>query len=260
MCVCDDSNCNQSNHKNTIDTLYDEISQSLRKSSLGTIQTCGTKHSRNYVIPGWNDYVKDQHQDARNSYVLWRNAGKPRQGPIADTMRRSRLNFKYALRQCQAMEDTARAGAMAKSLQNKDVRGFWRSVSKHYNKAIPLATTVGGATNPDDITKIWKDHFEGLLNSAKPNSSTNHVNSALANISGCDQITVTPQLVSSAIQKLKTGKSCGNDGLAAEHYKHADARLSVLLSISYTCTISHGYLPDDFMKTVIVPLAKKRRE
>ena len=122
-----------------IDTLYDEISQSLRKSSLGTIPTCGTKHSRNYVIPGWND----QHQDARNSYVLWRNTGKPRQGSIADTMRRSRLNFKYALRQCQAMEDTARADAMAKSLQNKDVRGFWRSVSKHYNKAIPLATTVG---------------------------------------------------------------------------------------------------------------------
>ena len=138
------------------------------------------------------------------------------------------------------------------------MRGFWRSVSKHYNKAIHLATTVGGATNPDDITNIWKDHFEGLLNSARPNSSTNHVNSALANISGCDQITVTPQMVSSAIQKLKTGKSCGNDGLAAEHYKHADARLSVLLSIFYTCTISHGYLPDDFMKTVIVPLVKNK--
>ena len=242
----------------THNPLYDEISQSLRKSSLNTIPTCGTKHSRNYVIPGWNDYVKDQHQDARNSYVLWRNSGKPRQGPIADTMRRSRLNCKYALRQCHAMEDTARADAMAKSLQNKDVRGFWRSVSKHYNKAISLATTVGGATNPDDITNIWKDHFEGLLNSAKPNSSTNHVNSVLANISGCDQITVTPQMVSSAIQKLKTGKSCGNDGLAAEHYKHADARLSVLLSIFYTCTISHGYLPDDFMKTVIVPLVKNK--
>ena len=173
-------------------------------------------------------------------------------------MRRSRLNFKYALRQCQAMEDTARADAMAKSLQNKDARGFWKSVSKHYNKATPLATTVGGANDPEAITKVWKYHFETLLNSAKPNTSTVRVDSALANISGCDKINVTPQMVSAAIKKLKTGKSCGNDGLAAEHYKHADARVSVLLSIFYTCAISHGYLPDDFMKTVIVPLVKNK--
>ena len=59
------------------------------------------------------------------------------------------------------------------------------------------------------------------------------------------------------ITKLKCGKSCGNDGLAAEHYKHADyKRLSILLSIFYTSVIVHGYLPTDIMKTIIVPLAK----
>ena len=139
MCVCDDSNCNQSNHKNAIDTLYDEISQSLRKSSLGTIPTCGTKHSRNYVIPGWNDYVKDQHQDARNSYVLWRNAGKPRQGPIADTMRRSRLNFKYALRQCQAMEGfmySADADGRGRKRTDADGRGRTRTFYLYLKKNI----------------------------------------------------------------------------------------------------------------------------
>ena len=35
-------------------------------------------------------------------------------------MRRSRLNFKYILRQCQSNEEMIRAGAMARSLTDKD--------------------------------------------------------------------------------------------------------------------------------------------
>ena len=68
--------------------------------------------------------------------------GKPRQGPVCELMRHSRLNFKYSLRQCQNMEETARADAMAKTLESKDVRSFWKTVSKTYSKAIPLAATV----------------------------------------------------------------------------------------------------------------------
>ena len=73
---------------------------------------------------------------------FWRNMGKPRHGPACDLMRRSRLHFKYSLRQCQMMEDAARADAMAKSLQTKDNRSFCSSVPKQYNTPIPLATTI----------------------------------------------------------------------------------------------------------------------
>ena len=31
---------------------------------------------------------------------------------------------------------------------------------------------------------------------------------------------ISPDMVENAITKLKCGKSCGNDGLAAEHYKN----------------------------------------
>ena len=55
---------------------------------------------------------------------------------------------------------------------------------------------------------------------------------------------------------LKCGKSCGNDGLSAEHFKHADGCVTILLSICYTGAIRHGYLPGDFMKTIIIPMVK----
>ena len=62
--------------------------------------------------------------------------GKPRQGPEFDLMKKSRLSFKQALKRCQQMEDVARADAMAKSMQAKDVKGFWKNISKTYNKAV----------------------------------------------------------------------------------------------------------------------------
>ena len=98
---CTDVNCSIESHRKDLDILYDDICTALRASSLSSIPQCRNNNSRNYVIPGWNDYVKDAHQEARSYYLLWRNMGKPRQGPACELMRRSRLNFKYALRQCQ---------------------------------------------------------------------------------------------------------------------------------------------------------------
>ena len=62
--------------------------------------------------------VTDLHAEACDAYVLWRNFGKPRFGPLCQLMRRTRLSFKYAIRQVKRNEDSARADAMAKDLES----------------------------------------------------------------------------------------------------------------------------------------------
>ena len=51
------------------------------------------------------------------------------------------------------------------------------------------------------------------------------------------------------LETLKSGKS-------AEHFKHADRCINILLSIFYTSVITHGHLPGDFMKTIIIPYSE----
>ena len=51
------------------------------------------------------------HIEARHSYITWRDLGKSRHGSVCDLMKVTRLRFKYALRQCQTTEETARADA-----------------------------------------------------------------------------------------------------------------------------------------------------
>ena len=60
------------------------------------------------------------------------------------------------------------------------------------------------------------------------------------------------------MKSAKLGKACGHDGLAAEHVIFADGSICVYLSMLYTSMLSHGYLPEEFMKSFIVPLIKTR--
>ena len=59
-----------------------------------------------------------------------------------------------------------------------------------------------------------------------------------------------------ALRSTKTGKACEVDELAAEHFINAGPIIHVYLSMLFNCFITHGYLPEDFMKTTIVPIIK----
>ncbi len=57
---------------------------------------------------------------------------------------------------------------------------------------------------------------------------------------------------------MKCGKACGSDRLFAEHCIHADSRLAVLLSTFFTSALTHGHVPEDFMKSILVPVIKNK--
>ena len=116
---------------------YSQICEALHCSSLDSIPSSKSSDCRSYIVPGFNDYVKDLHSVARSDYVVWRDAGKPRSGTPCSNMRRSRLQFKYALRQCRMNEDAIRADKYAKSLLDKDILSFWKHIRKSNNARVP---------------------------------------------------------------------------------------------------------------------------
>jgi hypothetical protein len=103
--MCSELNCDNPSHKDKFNAMYMDMCKCLLDASDSTIVKCKNQQSSDFVVPGWNDYVKDLHDDARGCYLLWRNLGKPRYGPGCEAMRRSRLSFKYALRQCKNQEE-----------------------------------------------------------------------------------------------------------------------------------------------------------
>ena len=110
---CTKVNCKSIEYRHEIDFYYSEICKALHCSSLDSIPSSKSSDCRDYIVPGFNDYVKDLHSTARSDYVAWRDAGRPRSGAPCSNMRRSRLKFKYALRQCKRNEDAIRSDQYA---------------------------------------------------------------------------------------------------------------------------------------------------
>ena len=48
-----------------------------------------------HSIPGWNDYIKDKHELARNAYLDWVYSGKPREGPVHYRMKATRARSSW---------------------------------------------------------------------------------------------------------------------------------------------------------------------
>ena len=131
-------------------------------------------------------------------------AGRPRSG--SSDMRRSRMRFKYALRQCNQNEKSIRADQYSKSLMNKDMTSFWDSIRKSSNTRIPLASMIDNYTGEENIAHMWQDHYNSFLNSAKGNSSKQVIHDKLGSSpSESKSILFTNSDLNNAFKKLKEG-------------------------------------------------------
>ena len=95
-----------------IESFYNQIVPAIKLATQKCIPT--TKSSAKFkVIPGWNKYVKEHHDIARDAFHWWTFNNRPRYGPIYHSMRTSRAQFKYALIYAKSIEETARADSLA---------------------------------------------------------------------------------------------------------------------------------------------------
>ena len=157
--------CSNTDHGFSINTYYEKIVSCLQKASESTIsKNLGTKSRRN--IPGWNEFVHDNHVLLGDVYALWSLVGKPRDGYIYHQLCLARSRFKYALRYCLRHEKELRAKSLADKLVNNPygMAAFWKEV-KRLESSPPLAPSVNGTSSEENIANMWKHHFSGILNS-----------------------------------------------------------------------------------------------
>ena len=195
---------------------------------------------------------------ARQYYLVWRDASKSRNDETYSDMRRSRLQFKYALRIFRANEDMHRVDALALSLKDRNSTSFWKDARKIATSKIPLATKVGGAIGDEQISDMWHHHFSDLLNSVHNTDSKSFVSEHIDDMLPKTAISISAGDVRDILKDAKMSKSAGLDRLAAEHFVYSHSSITVHLSLLFTCMLSHGYIPLSFMKTSIIPILKNR--
>ena len=113
--------CASENHTVCIDRTYLKLNVVLNECGRAAF---GTKSKRKVEIPGWNEHVKDAHEQYRNAFLQWRRENSPRQGDIACAMRTLRARFKLALRWCRRNEESLRAQALQINFRVRTPLGF----------------------------------------------------------------------------------------------------------------------------------------
>ena len=147
---------------------------------------------------------------------MWGNAGKPRQGYLFELRRTSKARFKFALRYIKSNEASLRKESLASKLVDGDSKGFWKLIKGDSNARVPLPTSVEGVTGEANIDNLWRTHYKDLFNNADEGCRA-------ANYAVCNDVYSDIQAscaeLSSALDYLDINKSCGLDGIYAEHLK-----------------------------------------
>ena len=138
----------------------------------------------------------------------------------------------------------------------KNTKDFRKEIGKMTNsdKKVPLAATINGVTGEKQVADMWKQHFAALLNS---NNSTYLPLDNEAMSAPFDEFSESELI--DAIKSLKNGKAHGPDRLCAEHLKRAGHSIVPILVTFFNCAVVHGYIPQKFMDTTLVPIVKDKK-
>jgi hypothetical protein len=209
-------------------------------------------------VPGWKEVCLEQHQQARDAFVMWAHNGKPKTGELFHIMKTTKALFKSLVRQCKLKDTRRESDVLAHKFLNCKPCDFWKEIKKINGKngKNSLPESVEGKTSSIDICTMWKDHFSTLLNTPDLSSKcTLELDARKLDNVNC----FTHDDISVAIKVLKSGKSGGKDGLRAEAFKHACKSIIVYLCILFNAVTCHGFIPQELMDTIIVPIVKDKK-
>jgi hypothetical protein len=244
-----------------ISKFYNDISTCISKAVADVIP--GRKRlDSNFNVPGWNTYVQEKHEAAREAFLAWVDAGRQRYGHYFDKMKQTRALFKLALRYCKNHIEELKANACADSMFDKDSRKFWNNVYKvSNNKSSCHVNNVGGATGSQNIADMWKTHFEQLYSTRADSKFRVMFEDKLKSYTMTDNPAncyFTMLDIFSSLNKQKRGKSPGPDGINMEAFIFSGHKLKVYLSILFNLFLLHGYVPNAFHQATIIPLVKSK--
>ena len=122
------------------------------------------------------------------------------------------------------------------------------------NCKVPLPNCIDGISGADNITELWSSRFCKLLNCINDDD----MNTLSVDVTFSNDIYVTITDIEYVVGQLDKNKSCGLDGICAEHLKYCSRRILPLLAMCISALFIHGFLPDYMLPVVLVPVIKDK--
>ena len=205
---CSINKCPNRKHKKRIGALYDQVIKIIQESSDNTLLTRSYQNRKR--LPGWNDHVREQHNNAVEAYKMWRQLGNPNIGLEYDLMQSTHKTYKKSVKYIKRNEEEILKTRLANKLLNGNPKHFWSDIKKNSTTKIRTAC-LEGLDNDSDICNFWRTHYNDIFNCVGRGKTSQ------LSFQYNETVHFSPTEVLNCINSLKTGKSPGPDNLTAEH-------------------------------------------
>ncbi|KAJ2951199.1 hypothetical protein O0L34_g5592 [Tuta absoluta] len=255
-------------HHSIIDTQYSNIINSLSKAAVASYR--GKSVYKKKQITGWNYHVKELHEKARIAYQMWQTANCPTQGPYLDNMKYTKKQFKNKIKWCTKHKNQIKMDIISKHRRNNDFKQFWKDTN-NLNPKGSVPVSVNGSQDNKVIANMFINQFkvDNLSNvSVTPQCCPPDTSAPTAPAAcpppyaeQCNDLCksrLTAEDIRKCVHAMKRGKSPGHDGLSVEHVIYGGQLLHEKIALFMNACIQHGYLPADFMRTLVVPIVKNK--
>ena len=134
---------------------------------------------------------------------------------------------------------------------------------KRLNRGVKCATsTLDGHSTNVDIVEHLAIKYRALFSSQTTTEARlNDIRHVIQDKVTCEgnAFVMTVTEVCGMTSKLKINKSDGLTGSSSDHFVYAPHRFAVLFTMLINVMLVHGYMPDDMLASVLVPIPKDPR-
>ena len=229
--------------QNFIDCLYSNLVDILKHSAELHVPL----RYKSYYKFWWSEELSCLKDNAIKSNNIWKDAGQPRSGPIAD-LRNIYKKMLYSEKQAETRYYT---NDLHDALMTKSGDRFWKCWNSKFERGSNLANLLMVLLANVKIAEAFAEHFSKTCTSFNENQ-----NNRLQSIYHDMRLNYVVELIECVSSKMKS-KAAGLDELTIEHVICSHPVLFVILSKLFNLIMSGSYVPHGFRLSYTVPRPKE---
>ena len=177
----------------------------------------------------------------------------------------SRREYHKRRKSVMKRQNEMRKQRVAASFLGSNKKSFWKEISKIRGRTTRIALSIDGYSTSSEIANCFASKYKHLFNSVLTNNDEMQI---LYNTVCCEQREnckynieghchgIPYNIVLKSINKLKTEKNDGYEGLTSDYFRQGTPLLYECISFLFTCMIKHSFAPGKFGISTIVPIHK----
>ena len=256
---CQDTHCTA--HTEDLEEYTMHILEAVEDAAKDSLATKGggSDQGSSKSIAGWSEFVHPYAEESKFWHSVWVSAGKPAQGGLADAMKQSKHQYKYAIRRLKKASENIQNDKFVTSILKGGVNIF-TEIKKFRGKVSGCSSRIDDEVGAKNISDHFAEIYSELYNKVELGDDFEQICSEVNlevgqhSISQVDR--VDEELIKRALKTMKASKADANFDFQSDCLMNGPPELVSHLTLLIKSFISHGYVPYFILLCTLLPLVK----